>query len=101
MEACHTIAGASVDRLRGCLALVVLSVLTAAVTPVIAADSEASAAVGRTAVARPAAEWDQNGKPVKLEFDFGDVRAWVRRDGSWNAEGSIQHRGLLLKPIRC
>jgi len=51
--------------------------------------------VGRTAPARPAAEWDANGKPVRIDFDFGDVKAWARRDGSWNAEGTIQHRGML------
>ncbi len=49
----------------------------------------------RTAVARQAMEWDSSGKPSKLEFDFGDFRAWGRRDGSWNIEGKIQHRGLL------
>lgn len=53
------------------------------------------ATVGRTAVARPAAEWNQDGKPVKLEFDFGDFHAWARRDGSWGAEGMVRHRGLL------
>jgi len=40
-------------------------------------------------------EWDQQGKPAKLEFDFGDFKAWVRLDGSWNADGEVQHRGLL------
>lgn len=51
--------------------------------------------MGRTAVARPAAEWNKGGKPVKLEFDFGDFKAWARRDGSWSAEGTVQHHGLL------
>lgn len=60
----------------------------------VAADSPA-AADGRTAVARQAMEWDKDGKPAKLEFDFGDFRAWGRRDGSWNVEGEVQHRGLL------
>lgn len=52
------------------------------------------ASAGRTAVARQAMEWDKNGKPAKLEFDFGDFKAWARRDGSWNATGEVQHRGL-------
>jgi hypothetical protein len=59
------------------------------------ADEPRTGPVGRTAVARPAAEWNQDGKPVKLEFDFGDFKAWARRDGSWGAEGMVQHRGLL------
>jgi hypothetical protein len=50
---------------------------------------------GRTAPARPAMEWDKHGKPAKLEFDFGDFRAWARRDGSWNAIGEVQHHGLM------
>ena len=25
----------------------------------------------------------------------GDFKAWARRDGSWGADGSVQHRGLL------
>ena len=50
---------------------------------------------GSTAVARPAAEWNKDGKPAKLDFDFGDFKAWARRDGSWNAEGKVQHRSLL------
>lgn len=49
---------------------------------------------GRTAVAHQAREWDKHGMPAKLEFDFGDFRAWGRRDGSWNVEGQVQHRGL-------
>jgi hypothetical protein len=50
---------------------------------------------GRTAVAHQAMEWTADGKTAKLEFDFGDFRGWGRRDGSWNIEGEISHRGLL------
>lgn len=77
---------------RAGMAILGLAVL-AAVAPVMADDSAASP-VGRTAVARPAAEWNKDGKPVKLDFDFGDFKAWARRDGSWNAEGVVEHRGL-------
>jgi len=45
-------------------------------------------------VARQAAEWNRDGKPVKLEFDFGDFKAWARRDGAWGTEGVVQHHGL-------
>jgi hypothetical protein len=58
------------------------------------ADDSGAPPLGRTTVARPAAEWNKDGKPVKLEFDFGDFKAWARRDGSWNAEGVVEHRGL-------
>jgi hypothetical protein len=59
----------------------------------IASDPDAPVA-GRTTIARQAAEWNSDGKPVKLDFDFGDFKAWARRDGSWNAEGTVQHRGF-------
>lgn len=85
---------AMVSRRYPVAAILGLAIFLAATTRVIAADPDTPAA-GRTAVARPAAEWDRSGKPAKLEFDFGDFRAWVRRDGAWNTEGSVQHRGLL------
>jgi hypothetical protein len=95
MQAYHRAANARTlvrhPHLRAAALLVLASFATAA----IAADAEVSEAAGRTAVARPAAEWDKQGKPAKLDFDFGDFKAWVRRDGSWNAEGKIQHHGLL------
>lgn len=75
---------------RDYLAILGLSVLVTATI-----SSRAEEPVGRTAVARPAAEWNKDGKPVKLEFDFGDFKAWARRDGSWSADGTVQHRGLM------
>ena len=75
------------------IAVLGLSLLALAMAPAIA-DNPGTPVVGRTAVARPAAEWNKDGKPVKLEFDFGDFKAWARRDGSWNAEGTVHHRGL-------
>jgi hypothetical protein len=60
----------------------------------IASDPDVPVA-GRTTIARQALEWNSDGKPVKLDFDFGDFKAWARRDGSWNAEGTVQHRGLM------
>jgi hypothetical protein len=32
---------------------------------------------------------------ARLDFFFGDIRAWLREDGNWHIEGSIQHRGAL------
>lgn len=89
------ISTSDVDRNRH-KRLVILG-LAAAMLPAAAAAANESngSAIGRTAVARPAAEWNKDGKPVKLEFDFGDFKAWARRDGSWNAEGRVQHHGLL------
>ena len=65
------------------------------VTTHLLADENNAAPTGRTAIAHPVAEWDKDGKPVKIEFDFGDFKAWARRDGAWNANGTIHHRGLL------
>lgn len=79
---------------RACLVLLGLAVLAGGTLPVVA-DDAGGPPVGRSAVARPTAEWNKDGKPVKLEFDFGDFKAWARRDGSWNAEGKVQHQGLL------
>ena len=76
------------------LALLGLSILITTALPSLA-DDPSTLPVGRTAVARPAAEWNKDGKPVKLEFDFGDFKAWARRDGSWNTDGTVQHRGLM------
>ncbi len=75
------------------LAAIGLLALGLPALPVMADSVESTA--GRTAVARQAMEWDKQGKPAKLEFDFGDFKAWGRRDGSWNVEGQVQHRGLL------
>lgn len=51
--------------------------------------------VGSLAVAKPGMEWDQNGKPARLEFDFGDFKMWVRKKGGWQMEGRINHSGLI------
>lgn len=76
------------------IAMLNLAVLMAVSFTAIASDPDVKG-VGRTAIARQAAEWNSDGQPVKLDFDFGDFKAWARRDGSWNAEGTVQHRGLL------
>ena len=75
-------------------AILGLAALAMAAAPAMADDPKV-APVGQTAVARPAAEWNKDGKPVKLDFDFGNFKAWARRDGSWGAEGRVQHQGLL------
>jgi hypothetical protein len=79
---------------RDCLMIAAVAAVALQTTPAVADDPSGSA-LGRTAVARPAAEWNKAGKPVKLEFDFGDFKAWARRDGSWNADGKVQHHSLL------
>jgi hypothetical protein len=33
--------------------------------------------------------------PARLDFFFGDIRAWLLRDGNWHIEGNIQHRGVF------
>jgi hypothetical protein len=51
--------------------------------------------VGSMAVAKPGAEWDKDGRPTRLDFDFGDFKAWVRKKGGWQIEGWINHSGLV------
>jgi len=72
-----------------------LALLSLATTLPALAETADDKPLGRTAVARPTAEWDKEGRTVKVEFDFGDFKAWARRDGSWGAEGPVKHRGLL------
>jgi len=72
-----------------------------AIAGVAAADSvpapagETAEVWGRTTIARPAAEWDENGKPARIDFDFGDFKMWARKKGGWQIEGWLHHRGLL------
>lgn len=32
---------------------------------------------------------------ARLDFRFGDIRAWLLQDGNWRIEGKIQHRGFF------
>jgi hypothetical protein len=32
---------------------------------------------------------------ARLDFYYGDIRAWLLQDGNWHIEGSVQHRGAL------
>jgi len=32
---------------------------------------------------------------ARLDFYYGDIRAWLLQDGNWHIEGSIQHRGAF------
>ncbi len=33
--------------------------------------------------------------PARLDFFFGDIRAWLLQDGNWHIEGNIRHLGAL------
>ncbi|MGH8678346.1 MAG: hypothetical protein ACREUQ_08365 [Burkholderiales bacterium] len=33
--------------------------------------------------------------PARLDFDYGDIRAWLLADGNWHIEGIVRHRGAL------
>lgn len=33
--------------------------------------------------------------PARLDFEFGEIRAWLLADGNWNIEGIVRHRGAL------
>jgi len=32
---------------------------------------------------------------VRLDFNYGDIRAWLLEDGNWHIEGSVTHRGAF------
>ena len=32
---------------------------------------------------------------ARLDFFFGEIRAWLLQDGNWHIEGTVQHRGAL------
>jgi hypothetical protein len=80
--------------IRNGIVILNLAVLMVVSFTAIASDPDVRG-VGRTTIARQAAEWNSDCQLVKLDFDFGDFKAWARRDGSWNAEGTVQHHGLL------
>jgi hypothetical protein len=33
--------------------------------------------------------------PARLDFYYGDIRAWLLEDGNWHIEGNVQHRGAF------
>lgn len=49
---------------------------------------------GVTSVARPSALFTTEGKPERLDFDFGDIKGWIRQKGGWYVEGPVKHTGL-------
>ena len=32
---------------------------------------------------------------ARLDFFFGEIRAWLLQDGNWHVEGNVSHRGAL------
>ncbi len=36
----------------------------------------------------------------RMDFDFGDIQAWLLADGSWHIEGTVRHRGALCGEYR-
>ncbi len=33
--------------------------------------------------------------PGRLDFYYGDIRAWLLEDGNWHIEGNVRHRGAF------
>ncbi len=33
--------------------------------------------------------------PGRMDFNYGDIRAWLLEDGNWHIEGNVQHRGAF------
>jgi hypothetical protein len=48
---------------------------------------------------RSAAVGGPNALP-RMDFIFGDIRAWLLADGNWHIEGSVKHRGALCGQYR-
>lgn len=59
------------------------------------ADSLTDDVSGQTAIARPSSMFTEDGKPERLEFNFGEIKAWLRASGNWHIEGPVPHQGLL------
>lgn len=36
----------------------------------------------------------------RLDFQFGDIQAWLLSDGNWHIEGMVQHRSALCADYR-
>lgn len=77
--------------IAGLLALAGVAVAESVPAPT----GESAEVWGRTTIARPAAEWDESGKPARIDFDFGDFKMWARKKGGFQIEGWLHHRGLL------
>jgi hypothetical protein len=45
--------------------------------------------------ARMTSDLQGTGEPARLDFFFGDISAWLLRDGNWHIEGNVQHKGAL------
>ncbi|MEX0958707.1 MAG: hypothetical protein WDZ63_05415 [Burkholderiales bacterium] len=37
---------------------------------------------------------------ARMDFHFGEIRAWLLSDGNWHIEGMVQHRGGLCAEYR-
>ena len=70
-----------------------------------AQESDDSAMLGSTALARPAPMLLPDGTPERLDFTFGDARtggftAWLRNKGGWYVDGWVNHTGLRCASYR-
>lgn len=52
---------------------------------------------GVNAAAQPTYSLTAEPTPIRLDFDFraGETKAWVNKDGDFQIQGSLKHRGLL------
>ncbi len=48
----------------------------------------------KMAEARKSAEWMPKAGSARVDFDFGDITAWLRADGNWYTEGWVNHGAL-------
>lgn len=73
-----------------CVTLLIIGVLAGA-----AQANENDPLNRATAPARPSVMWTPEGKPERMEFNFGGITGWIRGKGGWHIEGMVQHTGLL------
>lgn len=65
-----------------------------------AADDKSPTDFRMTAAAKPPAMQIPGRVPDRIDFDFGDIQALLREDGSWAVEGAIAHSGMLCGQYR-
>ena len=48
----------------------------------------------KMAEARKSTQWTPKAEDARVDFNFGDITAWLRADGNWYIEGWVNHGAL-------
>lgn len=54
----------------------------------------------KMAEASKSAQWTPKAENARVDFDFGDITAWLRADGNWYIEGWVSHGALRCGTYR-